>query len=228
MQGGPFNFYGEVSGIVYSEGAATPFGLFYVNQSGIYGVYFPQNIALGAPLHLLNDGDTSPTKYAIKQSGNVDKELKDIPNYLIKISGDSFPSTPDLTNTFIVINGNITGNTPDKVLFNIGCQGDFQACLIDVPNLSVTEYGNVALCPKDNYSIFLTTSGNISTFKTDINNYSLNFNGNLRGGQKDNGNINFQMYNMSFEPGLQEIIQNTSDLFDFSFVINTISFNRAE
>lgn len=223
-----FNFYQGITGLIYPQGAPTPFGLFYIDASGLSGVYFPLDIALGAPLHLLNDGDTFPTNLKIKESGNVDKELKDILPYSIGVSGDAFPAAPEDGELAFYISGNVTGNTPDNVFFSIPWIANLTGCPLDIYNLFIKQVGNVAVCTPDNFLFNLGISGDFNNPPPETNNFSLSIKGDLIGGQSDIENIIFKMYNISFAPGLETISINTGDLGSISFIMNTISFKRAE
>lgn len=223
----PFNFYQQISGLIFPEGSPTPFGLFYINESGIFGVYFPQNVALGAPLHLLNDGDSSPASFTIKQYGKVDRELKDAYKYSIGPSGNLYPAPPDFSNYYMVMNGAVTGDTPDNFSFSIPVSGNLDSIPLDIPLFSIAQKGAVVLCPLDTPLLQSYFYGNVLNFQNDVNKLTVAINGKVRKKQQDEAALSFVMEEISFTPGIEEISINTSDSAGISFIINTISFNRA-
>lgn len=224
----PFNFYGQVTGLIFPEGFPTPFGLFYNNISGVFGVYFPQNIALGAPLHILNEGDLFPTNYFIKQSGSVDREWKDSHRYSLTPSGAMYPAPPYYHNYSFIVSGGISGAPIDKVNFDIPWTGNIDRIFVDTPLLYVIQSGRIDPCMVDKHTFDTIWTGQIINYQTDIQNFSINTSGSLKKVRKDNQHISFSLYSVDFSPGLEEITQNTEDFIGISFGINTISFNRAQ
>lgn len=227
MKIGQFNFLQTVSGIYYTEDSATPFGLYFINESGIFSPYFPQSTSFTAPIHLFSDGDSFPTIVNIKQSGKVDGELKDIFPHNIYISGDSFSATPDYGILSLNISGNQTGNFPDITYFNIPWNGNLTGILLDINNIGIIFNGINSGCLLDNKIFNVYFTGQIENFETDNVNFNCIIRGNFKPKQKDSANISLKLYSIDFSPGLETIEKNVNDFMNMSFTINTISFHRA-
>ena len=226
MQGGPFNFFETITGYVFPDGSPTPFGLFYTNESGIFGVYYPPMTWAQAPIHLYNDDSISPTIFRIKQSGNIDKEYKDLTRLQGSISGALYPAQPDFSTYSFSPSGGITGVAPDNILFNIPWSGGITGCPLDVGIFSTNNYGKMSGCLLDFNSISYNFQAYISGYKTEIIPFNITLHGNLHKKQKDVGNMGFALSSISFTTGIAEIQTNISDFSNYSFIINTISFTR--
>jgi hypothetical protein len=223
----PFNFYQQISGNIYPEFHETPFGLFYSNVSGLFGVYFSYSVANGAPFYLSSEGDTRPTKIRIGFSGAVDKELKDIYRYSITPSGAMYPAQPDAASYSVYPQGAETGIFPDKGYISIPWNGVFTGCPVDKNIIGISQVGNVDACSVDTSIHKVTWSADVIDGENNIYNYSMVFVGNLRPKYRDVGSESFILNDMTFTPGLDIVTTNISDLANNSFIINTITFTQA-
>ena len=224
----PFNFYQQISGLEFHDSAPTPFALFFVNTSGVYGVYFPIQVSQGAPLHLFNDGDISPTRFRTKISGKVKQDPKDLFPFIVSSSGNFYPAPPDNPNYFIQSSGNVSGVSPDIVNFNIPISGNIPNVSLDIISFNNTIKGNIPLCPLDLGIFTFQTYGDVMAAESEFINFRCNTIGKFRAKPQDKMNVNFFVNDISFAPGINQINYNDNDLANLTFNINTITFTKVD
>lgn len=226
----PFDFYQQVSGLIYDDSLGqplTPFGLFYTDSQGISGIYYPLQVAQGNPFYLFNDGDIEPTVFNVRQFGNVNQELKDLPSYIFNISGDFYPASPDYTTFGSFYSGAISGSPLDIVKFNIVPSGNLLGNLIDISTISIVPSGNINACLVDVPKYVFTYSGNVQSGDAEVIPYRFSLYGDLKKKYNDSKSYTFQMYSIGFTPGIVDIIDNETDPEYSIFKLNTIIFSRA-
>lgn len=226
MKSGPFNFYQQISGIVFNEGSPTPFGLFFNNLSGFYGVYFPKAYQNKPIIYAYNDGDIAPTRFSIKESGSVDNVTPGKFSFSYIQSGQIYSSQPDYYNYSIQESGKMTGVSPDISFLNFNFSSALNFIDTDIKNLNINIIGNIDNCPLDLTSYREYYAGQVVDDIVERLNFSSNIVGNIRPTQKDKEYIAFDLQEIIFRKGSYKI--GYTDTGNLSFNMSSITFSRTD